>query len=99
MLARVTLDTETGRDRYFAARERELAASSTPASGMLAERYAKIRRLPGLRELRLADALHRRAASRSSAATRCDLVFSNPQVREELVEEEYRTGWLQRSLG
>lgn len=26
MLARVTLDTETGRDRYFAARERELVA-------------------------------------------------------------------------
>ena len=91
MLARVTLDTETGRDRYFAARERELAGLVDPATGMLAERYAKVVDCPacGSGEWRK---LFVKGGFTFVRCERCEVVFSNPQVREELVEEEYRTG-------
>jgi 2-polyprenyl-3-methyl-5-hydroxy-6-metoxy-1,4-benzoquinol methylase len=91
MLARVTLDTETGRDRYFAARERELAGLVDPATGMLAERYAKLVDCPacGSHEWRT---LFVKGGFTFVRCERCELVFSNPQVREEVVEEEYRTG-------
>jgi SAM-dependent methyltransferase len=91
MLARMTLDTETGRDRYFAARERELAALVDPETGMLAERYARIVDCPscGSSERRT---LFTKAGFTFVRCEACDLVFSNPQVVEELVEEEYRTG-------
>ena len=91
MLARMTLDTETGRDRYFAARERELAALVDPETGMLAERYARVVDCPacGSGEWRT---LFTKAGFTFVRCEVCDLVFSNPQVVEELVEEEYRTG-------
>lgn len=91
MLARVTLDTETGRDRYFAARERELAALVDPETGMLAERYARLVDCPscGSGEWRTLFVKSGFTFVRCSA---CELVFSNPQVREDLVEEEYRAG-------
>lgn len=91
MLARVTLDTETGRDRYFAAREQELAALVDPETGMLAERYARVVDCPacGSADWRT---LFMKGGFTFVRCSSCDLVFSNPQVREELVEEEYRTG-------
>jgi SAM-dependent methyltransferase len=91
MLARMTLDTETGRDRYFAARERELAALVDPETGMLAERYARLVDCPacGSSEWRT---LFTKAGFTFVRCDLCDLVFSNPQVVEELLEEEYRTG-------
>jgi SAM-dependent methyltransferase len=91
MLARVTLDAETGRDRYFAARERELAALVDPATGMLAERYANLVDCPscGSSEWRK---LFVKGGFTFVRCAVCEVVFSNPQVREDLVEEEYRTG-------
>ena len=91
MLARVTLDTETGRDRYFAARERELAGLVDPATGMLAERYAKLVDCPACGSGEW-QTLFVKGGFTFVRCERCELVFSNPQVREEVVEEEYRTG-------
>ena len=88
---RVTLDTETGRDRYFAARERELAALVDPATGMLAERYARIVDCPACSSSQWRT-LFTKGGFTFVRCDTCELVFSNPQVREELVEEEYRTG-------
>jgi SAM-dependent methyltransferase len=91
MLARVTLDTETGRDRYFAARKRELAALVDPATGMLADRYAKLVDCPscggaGWRKLFI------KAGFTFVRCEECDVIYSNPQVREDVVEAEYRAG-------
>ena len=36
-----SLDKETGRDRYFAAKERELEQLLDPDTGMLSERFSK----------------------------------------------------------
>lgn len=91
MLARVTLDTETGRDLYFAARERELAALVDPETGMLAERYARFVDCPACGSGRWRT-LFTKAGFTFVRCEACDLVFSNPQVREDVVEEEYRTG-------
>jgi SAM-dependent methyltransferase len=86
-----SLDKETGRDRYFAARERELAALVDPATGMLAERYARTIDCP------LCDSAGYAPIFVKNGFTfvRCDdcgLVFSNPQVDESLVLDEYRGG-------
>ena len=87
----MTLNRETGRDRYFAARERELAALIDPDTGMLADRFAREVACP------LCGSENRRRLFVKNGFTfvrcaDCALVFSNPQVREELVEAEYRTG-------
>lgn len=91
MLARVTLDAETGRDRYFAARERELTALVDPETGMLAERYARLVDCPACRS-GVWRTLFTRSGFTFVRCSVCQLVFSNPQVREDLVEEEYRAG-------
>jgi 2-polyprenyl-3-methyl-5-hydroxy-6-metoxy-1,4-benzoquinol methylase len=82
---------ETGRDRYFAQREVELAALVDPETGLVAERYA--RRIPcpvcGAAEDRTLF------VKRGFPIVRCEscrLVFANPQVDESLVVEEYRGG-------
>jgi 2-polyprenyl-3-methyl-5-hydroxy-6-metoxy-1,4-benzoquinol methylase len=87
----MALNQETGRDRYFAARERELAALVDPASGLLAERYARTVPCPlcGSGEWRH---LFTKNGFSFVRCRSCSLVFSNPQVREDLVEAEYRTG-------
>jgi 2-polyprenyl-3-methyl-5-hydroxy-6-metoxy-1,4-benzoquinol methylase len=87
----VTLDEETGRDRYFAQRERELNALVDPATGLVAERYAQIVPCPGCGGGDW-DTLFVKGGFTFVRCVVCEQVFSNPQVREELVEDEYRTG-------
>jgi SAM-dependent methyltransferase len=75
-----TLDRDTGRDRYFEARERELAALVPTRqvdcplcdSGEHAPLFTK----QGFTFVRCSD---------------CGLVFVNPQLEEDVVLEEYRT--------
>jgi SAM-dependent methyltransferase len=75
-----TLDRDTGRDRYFEARERELEALvptrhvDCPLCG--SGRYAQLFAKHGFTFVRCED---------------CGLVFVNPQLDEEVVLEEYRT--------
>jgi 2-polyprenyl-3-methyl-5-hydroxy-6-metoxy-1,4-benzoquinol methylase len=86
-----SLDKETGRDRYFAVKERELDALRDPATGMLSERFARRIACPLCR----GEAHSELFVKRGYTIVRCDdcdLVFSNPQVVEELVLEEYREG-------
>jgi 2-polyprenyl-3-methyl-5-hydroxy-6-metoxy-1,4-benzoquinol methylase len=88
-----SLSRETGRDRYFAQRERELEALLDPETGMLDDRYARTIGCP----LCAAppDEHARLFVKRGFTFVRCRscaLVFSNPQVDESLVLEEYRAG-------
>ncbi len=86
-----SLNRETGRDRYFAAKERELDALLDPATGLLSTRFAREIPCPlcgGARHVRL-------FVKRGYAIVRCEaceLVFANPQVDERLVLDEYREG-------
>jgi 2-polyprenyl-3-methyl-5-hydroxy-6-metoxy-1,4-benzoquinol methylase len=87
----MSLDTETGRDRYFAARERELVELLDPETGMLSERFARRIDCPSC-----GSSAHRELFVKGGyPIVRCDdcaLVFSNPQVVEDVVLEEYREG-------
>jgi 2-polyprenyl-3-methyl-5-hydroxy-6-metoxy-1,4-benzoquinol methylase len=86
-----SLIKETGRDRYFAARERELAALIDPATGVVSDRFARRVPCPNCGS----HAHSRLFGKRGFTFVRCDecrLVFSNPQVDESLVLEEYRAG-------
>jgi SAM-dependent methyltransferase len=75
-----TLDRDTGRDRYFEARERELEALvptravDCPLCG--SRKHVQLFTKHGFRFVRCAD---------------CRLVFVNPRLEEEAVLEEYRT--------
>lgn len=75
-----TLDRDTGRDRYFAARERELEALvptrkvDCPLCG--SGEHARLFEKQGFTFVRCVE---------------CDLVFVNPQLEEAAVLEEYRT--------
>ena len=87
----MTLDTETGRDRYFAAREQELRELLDPETGMLSERFAKRIDCPVCG----ASAHTELFVKGGYPIVRCDectLVFSNPQVVEDVVLGEYREG-------
>ncbi len=84
-----SLDKETGRDRYFAAKERELDELLDPETGMLSERFSRVIACP-LCDGRSHTTLF---VKRGYPIVRCDecrLVFANPQVDESLVLEEYR---------
>jgi SAM-dependent methyltransferase len=86
----VSLNQETGRDRYFAARDAELAELLDPDTGRLADRLAQTIDCP------LCGGSSQRTLFEKQGFTfvRCDdcrLVFVNPQVREDVVLEEYRT--------
>jgi 2-polyprenyl-3-methyl-5-hydroxy-6-metoxy-1,4-benzoquinol methylase len=87
----VSLDTETGRDRYFAAREAELRELLDPETGLVSERFAKRVDCPNC-----GSSAHTELFVKSGyPIVRCDdcsLVFSNPQVDESVVLEEYRDG-------
>lgn len=87
----MTLDQETGRDRYFAQRARELAALVDPATGLVADRYAQLVPCPGCGGEEW-DTLFTKGGFTFVRCVVCEQVFSNPQVREDLVEDEYRTG-------
>jgi SAM-dependent methyltransferase len=75
-----TLDRDTGRDRYFEARERELEALvptrkvDCPLCG--SEEHARLFEKQGFTFVRCVE---------------CDLVFVNPQLEEAAVLDEYRT--------
>ena len=86
-----SLNRETGRDRYFAAKERELEELLDPETGMLAERWSNEIDCPSC-----GGGSHTRLfVKRGFPIVRCDncaLVFANPQVDESLVLDEYREG-------
>ena len=86
-----SLNKETGRDRYFAAKERELDELLDPRTGLVSERYARLIACPLCRS----DEHRRLFVKRGYPIVRCrdcGLVFSNPQVDEQLVLAEYRGG-------
>ena len=86
-----SLDRETGRDRYFAAKERELDALLDPETGLVAERYARLVPCPSCG----GDAHTTLFVKRGYPIVRCDacsLIFSNPQVIADVVLDEYRDG-------
>jgi SAM-dependent methyltransferase len=86
-----SLDKDTGRDRYFAARERELAALVDPETGMLDERYARTIDCPLCDSARYERIFVKNGFTFVRCGD-CGLVFSNPQTDESLVLEEYRGG-------
>jgi 2-polyprenyl-3-methyl-5-hydroxy-6-metoxy-1,4-benzoquinol methylase len=86
-----SLDRETGRDRYFAAKERELDELLDPDTGMLSDRYGRLIGCP-LCGGESHDPLFVKRGYTIVCCTDCSLVFSNPQVREEVVLDEYREG-------
>jgi len=87
------LDKETGRDRYFAAKERELDELLDPATGMVSERFARRIACP---LCAAGPEQHLRLFVKRGfpivRCERCELVFANPQVDESLVLDEYRAG-------
>jgi 2-polyprenyl-3-methyl-5-hydroxy-6-metoxy-1,4-benzoquinol methylase len=86
-----SLQKETGRDRYFAAKERELEALLDPETGMLSERYARRIACPLCDSDDHAELFVKRGFT-FVRCRECSLVFSNPQVDESLVLDEYRVG-------
>jgi SAM-dependent methyltransferase len=91
MRAVASLQKETGRDRYFAAKERELQALLDPETGMLSERYSRRIACPLCGSSSHAQLFVKRGFTFVRCRD-CSLVFSNPQVDESLVLEEYRAG-------
>jgi SAM-dependent methyltransferase len=87
----VSLDTETGRDRYFAAREAELRELVDPETGLLSERFAKRIDCPSCGSSAHTE-LFVKGGYPIVRCDECSLVFSNPQVDERVVLEEYREG-------
>ena len=85
------LDAETGRDRYFAARQRELAELVDPETDRVSERFAKRVDCPGCGSGTHAE-LFVKGGYPIVRCDECSLVFSNPQVDESVVLEEYREG-------
>jgi 2-polyprenyl-3-methyl-5-hydroxy-6-metoxy-1,4-benzoquinol methylase len=86
-----SLDRETGRDRYFAAKERELDELLDPDTGMLSDRHGRLIACP-LCGGESHNPLFVKRGYTIVRCTDCSLVFSNPQVREEVVLDEYREG-------
>ena len=85
----VRLDKETGRDRYFAAKERELEELLNPKTGMLSERFSRVIVCP-LCESSQHTILFVKRGYPIVRCDECKLVFANPQVDESLVLAEYR---------
>lgn len=82
---------QTGRDRYFAQREVELAALVDAETGLVSERFAREIPCPVCGASEHGTLF----VKRGFPIARCDvcrLVFANPQVDESLVVEEYRGG-------
>lgn len=86
-----SLNKETGRDRYFAAKERELEQLLDPRTGLVSERFSKLIDCPSCGSSSHTELF----VKRGYPIVRCDecaLVFSNPQVDESVVLDEYREG-------
>jgi 2-polyprenyl-3-methyl-5-hydroxy-6-metoxy-1,4-benzoquinol methylase len=89
----VRLDKATGRDRYFAAKERELDELIDPATGLVSERFARKVPCPLCDSAPVAHVeLFVKRGFPIVRCTDCELVFANPQVDESLVLDEYRAG-------
>jgi len=86
----MSLNQETGRDRYFEARDEELAALVDPATGRLAEHLARTIDCPNCGGDDHPPLFEKQGFTFVRCAD-CRLVFVNPQVREEVVQDEYRT--------
>jgi SAM-dependent methyltransferase len=86
----MSLNQETGRDRYFEARDEELAALVDPATGRLAEHLARTIECPSCGGGEHARLFEKQGFTFVRCAD-CRLVFVNPQVREDVVQDEYRT--------
>ena len=86
----MSIDQETGRDRYFEARDAELAALLDPETGRLAEDLAQTIDCP-----LCGGSSHRPLFEKQGftfvRCADCRLVFVNPQVKESVVLDEYRT--------
>jgi 2-polyprenyl-3-methyl-5-hydroxy-6-metoxy-1,4-benzoquinol methylase len=85
------LNRETGRDRYFAAKERELAQLLDPETGLLSERFSHVVDCPNCGAASYSE-LFVKHGYPIVRCTECSLVFSNPQVDESVVLDEYREG-------
>jgi 2-polyprenyl-3-methyl-5-hydroxy-6-metoxy-1,4-benzoquinol methylase len=86
-----SLDKETGRDRYFAQKERELDALLDPETGLVSGKYAEVVLCP-LCGGEMHTMLFVKRGYPIVRCNACTLVFSNPQVREDVVLDEYRSG-------
>lgn len=86
-----SLDRETGRDRYFAQKERELDALLDPATGLVSERYARLVPCPSCGGSSHTELFVKRGYPIVRCGD-CGLVFSNPQVVADVVLDEYREG-------
>jgi 2-polyprenyl-3-methyl-5-hydroxy-6-metoxy-1,4-benzoquinol methylase len=86
----VSLDTETGRDRYFEARDRELAAFLDPATERLAAELAQRVDCP-LCGSASQQELFEKQGFTFVRCDECGLVFVNPQLKENVVLDEYRS--------
>jgi len=84
-----SLNSETGRDRYFAAKERELDRLIDPESGLVSSRFARPIACPLCGGERHAVLFVKRGFPIVRCED-CELVFANPQVDESLVLDEYR---------
>ena len=84
------LDQETGRDRYFAERDRELAALADPATGRLDAALAEEIDCP-LCGSASHSALFEKQGFTFVRCDHCRLVFVNPRLKEKLLLDEYRT--------
>jgi SAM-dependent methyltransferase len=86
----MSIDQETGRDRYFEARDAELAQLLDPETGRLADRLARTIDCPLCGSSDHAPLFEKQGFT-FVRCRECRLVFVNPQVREDVVLEEYRT--------
>jgi SAM-dependent methyltransferase len=86
----MSFDRETGRDRYFEARDRELQALVDPSTGHLAAAYAQrvdcpLCGSPSHREL------FEKQGFTFVCCADCGLVFVNPQLKESVALDGYRS--------
>jgi SAM-dependent methyltransferase len=86
----MSIDQETGRDRYFEARDAELAQLLDPETGRLADRLARTIDCPLCGSSDHAPLFEKQGFT-FVRCRECRLVFVNPQVREDVVLSDYRT--------
>jgi 2-polyprenyl-3-methyl-5-hydroxy-6-metoxy-1,4-benzoquinol methylase len=86
----MSLDQETGRDRYFEARDRELELLVDPETGLLARDLAQEVDCPLCGSGVHSTLFHKQGFTFVRCGS-CRLVFVNPQLRESVLLEEYRT--------
>jgi 2-polyprenyl-3-methyl-5-hydroxy-6-metoxy-1,4-benzoquinol methylase len=86
----MTFDAETQRDRYFAVRDRELAALVDPATGRIAADLVHMVDCPLCGSSRC-TALFVKNGFSFVRCDECGLVYVNPQLDEHVVLDQYRS--------